>query len=285
MTSLKVATYNVNGVKSRLAHLLLWLEREQPDIACLQELKALHTEFPRLALEQAGYGAIWKGQRSWNGVAILARGAQPEQLADELPGEPGDDHSRYLEARVHGIRVGCLYLPNGNPQPGPKFDYKLRWFERLIAHAKPLQSADEPVVLAGDYNVVPTDFDIYNPKSWKKDALLQPQSREAYARLLGQGWTDALRSLHPEERIYTFWDYFRQHWEKDSGLRIDHLLLNAKAAPRLDEAGVDRWMRGLEKASDHAPTWITLQATAAKAAAAKPHQDKGSTRRKPRSSA
>jgi exodeoxyribonuclease III len=273
MSTLKIATYNVNGVKTREQHLLQWLAREQPDIACLQELKALHEAFPRAAIEAAGYGAVWKGQRSWNGVAILARGEQPELVRDELPGEPGDDHSRYIEAQAHCVVVGCLYLPNGNPQPGPKFDYKLRWFERLIAHAKPLQKDKRPVVLAGDYNVVPTDEDIYNPKSWRKDALLQPESRALYRKLLDQGWTDSLREIHGEARIYTFWDYFRQHWEKDSGLRIDHLLLNATAAPLLKDAGVDRWVRGLEKASDHAPTWITLD-----------HQAAGSTRKKARSS-
>ena len=269
---LRIATFNVNGVKTRLPHLLEWLQREQPDIACLQELKALHEVVPRAELERVGYGAVWKGQRSWNGVAILARGEQPELLADELPGEPGDDHSRFIEAQAHGVRVASIYLPNGNPQPGPKFEYKLRWFERLIAHAKPLFAAKQPVVLAGDYNVVPTDFDIYNPRSWRKDALLQPESRECYARLLAQGWTDALRTRHPQARIYTFWDYFRQHWEKDSGLRIDHLLLNKVLAPKLLDAGVDRWVRGLEKASDHAPTWITLEAPGAKGA----HQARGS---------
>ena len=210
-------------------------------------------------IRAAGYGARWHGQRSWNGVAILARGEDPVELQRGLPGNDADDQSRYLEARAHGVRVGCLYLPNGNPQPGPKFDYKLAWFERFIEHAKALAASAEPVVLAGDYNVVPTDFDIYNPRSWQKDALLQPQSRACYARLLGQGWTDALRARHPEERIYTFWDYFRQHWQHNSGLRIDHLLLNARLGKRLVDAGVDRWVRDLPKASDHAPTWVTLE--------------------------
>ena len=256
---MKIATFNVNGIRTRLAHLLLWLEREAPDVACLQELKAADEGFPAAEIRRAGYGAIWHGQRSWNGVAILARGAEPVEAVRGLPGDPSDDHSRYLEADVHGVRVGCLYLPNGNPQPGPKFDYKLRWFERLIERARELAAAKQPVVLAGDYNVVPTDFDIYNPKSWRKDALLQPESRECYRRLLAQGWTDALRDRHPEARIYTFWDYFRQHWERDAGLRIDHLLLNPAAAAGLREAGVDRWVRGLEKASDHAPTWVALE--------------------------
>jgi exodeoxyribonuclease-3 len=255
----KIATFNVNGIKSRLAHLLLWLEKEAPDIACLQELKATDVQFPAKALRDAGYGCIWHGQVSWNGVAILARGADPVERHRGLPGDPNDSQSRYIEAIVHGVVVGCLYLPNGNPQPGPKFDYKLAWMERFAARARELAAAKEPVVLAGDYNVVPTDFDIYNPRSWKKDALLQPQSRERFAQLLAQGWTDALRARFPDERVYTFWDYFRQHWEHDSGLRIDHLLLNAAAAPLLREAGVDRWVRGLDKASDHAPTWIELQ--------------------------
>ena len=258
MSTTKIATFNVNGIKSRLPHLLAWLERESPDIVCLQELKALDEGFPILDIRKAGYGAIWHGQRSWNGVAILSKGADPIEVRRGLPGDPADEHSRYLEAAVDGILVACLYLPNGNPQPGPKFDYKLAWFERLIKHAKALYTSALPVVMAGDYNVVPTDFDIYNPRSWLKDALLQPESRDCYKRLLAQGWTDSLRHLYPEERIYTFWDYFRQHWQKNSGLRIDHLLLSDELKPRLVEAGVDRWVRDLEKASDHAPTWITL---------------------------
>ncbi|MCE3284571.1 MAG: exodeoxyribonuclease [Steroidobacteraceae bacterium] len=267
MTSLKIATFNVNGIRARLPHLLRWLEREQPDIACLQELKAVSEGFPILDIRAAGYDAIWHGQRSWNGVAILTKGATPVEIRRALPGDPDDDHSRYVEAEVGDLIVGCLYLPNGNPQPGPKFDYKLRWFERLIAHGAELYASGRPVVLAGDYNVVPTDFDIYNPRSWLKDALLQPESRECYRRLLAQGWTDALRKLYPEERIYTFWDYFRQSWQRNAGLRIDHLLLNAEAAARLLAAGVDRWVRDQEKPSDHAPTWVTLDAeTSAKTA-------------------
>ncbi|MDB5915216.1 MAG: xthB [Ramlibacter sp.] len=255
---MKIATYNVNGIKTRLPHLLRWLEREQPDVACLQELKALDEGFPIDAIRAAGYQAIWKGQRSWNGVAILARGSEPLEIRRTLPGDDADEQSRYLEAAVDGVMVCCLYLPNGNPQPGPKFDYKLAWFERLITHARTLIDADHPVIICGDYNVVPTDFDIYNPRSWKRDALLQPQTRACYQRLLGQGWIDAIRHLHPEEPIYTFWDYFRQHWEHNSGLRIDHLLLNRQLAPALQRAGVDRWVRGEEKASDHAPTWVEL---------------------------
>lgn len=260
MKVVKLATYNINGIRPRLHHLLEWLERERPDIVCLQELKALDTQFPALDLHNAGYGAIWHGEKSWNGVAILARDADPIEHRRGLPGDPGDSHSRYIEAAVHGVLVACLYLPNGNPQPGPKFAYKLKWMDRLAEHAKSLYGCGHPVVMAGDYNVVPTDFDIYNPKSWKKDALLQPESRERFAALLAQGWVDALRARHPDERIYTFWDYFRQHWEKDSGLRIDHLLLNPQTAARLVDAGVDKWVRGREKPSDHAPTWITLKA-------------------------
>jgi exodeoxyribonuclease-3 len=267
---MKIATFNVNGVKTRLPHLLRWLEREQPDVACLQELKALDEAFPAQEIRAAGYQPLWKGQRSWNGVAILARGVEPVEIRRSLPGDDSDDQSRYLEAAVNGVIVGCLYLPNGNPQPGPKFDYKLAWFERLIEHARTLVDSDHPVVLCGDYNVVPTDFDIYNPRSWRKDALLQPESRECYARLLAQGWTDSLRHLHPEEAVFTFWDYFRQHWQHNSGLRIDHLLLNPHLAPGLRAAGVDTWVRGEEKASDHAPTWIEVEVPPA--AATKPRR-------------
>ena len=255
---MKLATFNVNGIKTRLPNLLDWLDKESPDIVCLQELKALDGAFPQAELREAGYGALWKGQKSWNGVAILAKDADPVEIRRELPGDPADDHSRYLEAAVDGLIVACLYLPIGNPQPGPKFDYKLAWFKRFHKHALTLYKSGHPVVLAGDFNVVPTDFDIYNPKSWLKDALLQPESRDAYAKLLKQGWTDSLRHLHPDERVYTFWDYFRQHWQKNSGLRIDHILLNAELTPRLKSAGVDAWVRGEEHASDHAPVWVEL---------------------------
>jgi exodeoxyribonuclease-3 len=274
MPPIKIATFNVNGIRARLPHLLLWLEKEQPDIACLQELKSVSEGFPMLDIRAAGYEAIWHGQRSWNGVAILVKGTKPVEIRRALPGDPNDDHSRYIEAEVGSLIVGCLYLPNGNPQPGPKFDYKLRWFERLIEHAAELFASGRPVILAGDYNVVPTDFDIYNPRSWLKDALLQPESRECYRRLLAQGWTDALRKHFPEERIYTFWDYFRQSWQRNAGLRIDHLLLNAELAPRLLEAGVDRWVRDLEKPSDHAPTWVTLESRVTKADKAAPARRK-----------
>ena len=262
MSPLKLATFNINGIRSRLPILLAWLERETPDIVCLQELKAPDDAFPIAEIRAAGYGALWQGQTSWNGVAILARGGDPVESRRGLPGDPADKQSRYLEAAAHGVMVGCLYLPNGNPQPGPKFDYKLAWFERLIKHAARLYKSGHPVVLAGDFNVVPTDEDIYNPRSWLKDALLQPESRACYQRLLAQGWTDALRARHPDDRIYTFWDYFRQHWPRNSGLRIDHLLLSADLAPRLKDANVDRWVRDLPHPSDHAPTWITLDMAA-----------------------
>ncbi len=243
MDTLKIATFNVNGIQTRLAALLAWLEREAPDIVCLQELKTPDARFPAAALEKAGYGAIWQGQSAWNGVAILARDSQPLEVRRGLPGNASDPHSRYLEAAVDGLLVASLYLPNGNPQPGPKFDYKLAWFEHLIRHAAELMESGHPVVLAGDFNVVPSDFDIYDTRSWKKDALLQPESRECFERLLRQGWVDALRQRFPDRRIYTFWDYFRQHWQRDAGLRIDHLLLSASLADHLEDAGVDRWVR------------------------------------------
>jgi exodeoxyribonuclease-3 len=256
---MKIATFNVNGIRSRLSNLVEWLEREKPDVVCLQELKASEDAFPQLALRAAGYEAIWNGQKSWNGVAILARNVIPIETRRVLPEGDDDSHSRYIEGTVKDLLVGCLYLPNGNPQPGPKFEYKLAWFERLIRYAATLCQSGHPVVLAGDYNVVPTDFDIYNPRSWLKDALLQPQTRDAYQRLLAQGWTDALRARFPDKRVYTFWDYFRQHWQTNSGLRIDHLLLNPLLSSRLVEAGVDTWVRGQPGASDHAPTWVLLK--------------------------
>lgn len=253
---LRIATFNVNGIQSRLPHLLTWLERETPDIVALQELKASQDAFPEAAIRDAGYGCLWQGQRAWNGVALLARGQDPIESRRGLPGDRTDDQSRYLEAAAHGVLVGGLYLPNGNPQPGPKFDYKLKWMQRLHRHAAGLVGLPHPVALIGDFNVVPTDDDIYDPTSWRRDALLQPEVRQAYADLLAQGWTDSLRRVHGDARIYTFWDYFRQHYQRDRGLRIDHLLLNPVLADGLKDAGVDRWVRGLEKASDHAPTWI-----------------------------
>jgi exodeoxyribonuclease-3 len=254
----RIATYNVNSVNARLPVLLRWLSETQPDIVCLQELKAPQDKFPEKAIRDAGYGVTWHGQKSYNGVAILARGREPVEAQRDLPGDPNDTHSRYIEATVGELVVGCLYLPNGNPAPGPKFDYKLGWFERFISRASELVSRGSPVILAGDYNVIPTDIDVYKPERWVDDALFRPETRAAYRRLLGQGWTDALRKLHPEEKIYTYWDYFRNAYGRDAGLRIDHLLLNPSAAPRLQAAGVDREVRGWEKSSDHAPTWITL---------------------------
>ncbi len=255
---MKIATYNVNGITARLSALIRWLGESKPDVACLQELKAPQERFPEAEVRNAGYGVIWHGQKSWNGVAILARGKDPVEIRRVLPGDPEDLHSRYIEATIDGVRVGCLYLPNGNPAPGPKFDYKRRWLERLTKHAQELLILAEPVVLAGDYNVIPTEFDVYKPEHWLKDALFLPEVRAAFANLVAMGWTDALRKLHPEERIYTFWDYFRNNWMRDAGLRIDHLLMNPPAATRLVGAGVDREVRGWEKASDHAPTWIVI---------------------------
>ena len=256
---MKIATYNVNGINGRLPILLRWLAEAQPDVVCLQELKAPQDRFPYPAIRDAGYHAIWHGQKSWNGVAILARAGEPVESGRGLAGEPEDVQSRYLEATVGGVRIGCLYLPNGNPAPGPRFDYKLRWFDRLTARAAELVRMRTPVVLAGDYNVMPTEIDVYKPESWLDDALFRPESRAAFHRLLDQGWTDAIRRLHPTERIYTFWDYFRNAWARNAGLRIDHFLLNRPAARRLLAAGVDRHVRGWEKTSDHAPAWIEFE--------------------------
>ncbi len=266
MPALKVATFNINNIARRLPQLLRWLDASAPDVVCLQETKVDDRAFPVAALRAAGYEAIWHGQPRWNGVAILARGARPVETRRGLPGEATDatdagardDQPRYLEAAVQGVLIGCLYLPNGNPQPGPKFAYKLDWFERLIAHAAGLWDTGHPVVLAGDYNVVPTDFDVYDPRSWKENALFAPEVREAYQRLLAQGWTDALRARNPGVRIYTFWDYLRQHRARNAGLRLDHLLLSETLAPRLRDAGVDDWARDLPEPSDHAPVWIRL---------------------------
>jgi len=256
---MRIATYNVNGVNGRLPVLLRWLEQTKPDIVCLQELKAPQEKFPESAIRDAGYAAIWHGQKSWNGVAILSRGAAPVERRRVLPGDSDDLHSRYIEADVGDMIVGCLYLPNGNPAPGAKFDYKLSWFKRFNAHAKKLLKLTEPVVLTGDYNVMPTDIDVYKPERWVDDALFRPEVRKAYASLVAQGWTDALRTLHPNERIYTFWDYFRNAYARNAGLRIDHVLLNAPLAKRLVAAGVDREVRGWEKSSDHAPVWVEIE--------------------------
>ena len=256
--SLTIATYNVNGVNGRLPVLLRWLREHQPDIACLQELKAPDERFPAAAIAALGYEAVWHGQKSWNGVAILSRVGKPVLTLRGLPGDPDDSHSRYIEAAVGGVLVGCLYLPNGNPRPGPKFDYKLAWFERLLAHGAELLAAGLPVALVGDFNVMPTELDVYKPERWLDDALFAPEVRVAYQRLLAQGWTDALRTLHPDARIYTFWKYWRGAFQRDAGLRIDHLLLSPDLAMRLRGAGVARDVRGWEGTSDHAPVWIEL---------------------------
>jgi exodeoxyribonuclease-3 len=255
---MKIATYNVNGVNGRLAVLLRWLAEAQPDVVCLQELKAPQDKFPADAFHSAGYEAIWHGQKSWNGVAILSRVGTPIETGRGLPDDPDPTQSRYIEAAVNGVLIAGLYLPNGNPRPGPKFDYKLRWFDRLIAHAAHLLATNMPVVLAGDFNVMPTERDVYKPERWLDDALFAPEVRTAFATLIGQGWTDALRTIHPDETIYTFWDYFRNAYNRNAGLRIDHLLLSPTLAPRLKDAQVDREVRGWEKTSDHAPVWIEL---------------------------
>ncbi|SHG25251.1 exodeoxyribonuclease-3 [Kaistia soli DSM 19436] len=255
---MKIATFNVNGINGRLPVLLRWLAEAAPDVVCLQELKAPDDKFPAAALSQAGYGAVWQGQKAWNGVAILARGGEPIETRRGLPGEDEDSHSRYIEAAVNGVLIGCLYLPNGNPAPGAKLDYKLRWFERLTAHAADLLATGAPVVLAGDYNVMPTELDVYKPERWVDDALFRPEVRAAFHALVAQGWRDAIRSLHPNERIYTFWDYFRNAFGRNAGLRLDHLLLSPAIASRLTAAGVDQAVRGWDKASDHAPAWIEL---------------------------
>jgi len=256
--AMKIATFNINGMNARLPALLRWLEETQPDVACLQELKTPHEKFPELEIRAAGYGVIWHGQKSWNGVAILAKGQDPKEIGRGLPGDPEDEQSRFIEGEVNGIHIACLYLPNGNPAPGPKFDYKLRWFERLIIHAQGLIDSGKKVVLCGDYNVMPTDLDVYKPERWVDDALFRPESREAFHRLMAQGWTDSVRTMHPGETIYTFWDYFRNAFGRDAGIRIDHLLLSPALAPALKAAWVDREVRAREKPSDHAPTWIEL---------------------------
>jgi exodeoxyribonuclease-3 len=255
---MKIATYNVNGITGRLPVVLRWLEEEQPDIACLQELRAPQEKFPEAALEAVGYGAIWHGQKSWNGVAILAKGGKPLETRRGLPGDPDDTHSRYIEAQIGDLVIGCIYLPNGNPAPGPKFDYKLAWFKRLNAYAATLLKSKRPIVLCGDFNAVPAPLDAYKPERWVGDAVFFPETRDLYARLLAQGWTDALRTMYPDEVIYTYWDYFRNAFGRNAGLRMDHLLMSPQLAPRLAAAGVSREVRGWEKTSDHAPTWINL---------------------------
>jgi exodeoxyribonuclease III len=256
---MKIATFNINNINRRLPNLLRWLRTAKPDVACLQELKSTDADFPAAALDKAGYGAVWRGQKAWNGVAILARQADPVLIRTELPGDRDDTDARYIEAAVNGIVVTSLYLPNGNPQPGPKFDHKLKWFKRLQRHAATFLKQEVPVVLAGDYNVAPTVSDIYPTRSWDRDALIQPESRAAYRSLLAQGWTDAIREVHPAKPMFTFWDYKRNRWPRDAGLRLDHLLLSPMLASRLIKAGVDRKVRAEEGASDHAPAWIVLR--------------------------
>ncbi len=255
---MKIATYNVNGVNGRLPVLLRWLAEAKPDVACLQELKCPDEKFPIEAIKDAGYNAIWHGQKSWNGVAILTRGLELQEVSRGLSGDPEDTHSRYIEAIVNDIHISCLYLPNGNPAPGPKFDYKLRWFERFTKRAKELYASGKPVILTGDYNVMPTELDVYKPERWVDDALFRPETRAAFQKLMSQGWTDAIRTLYPDEVVYTFWDYFRNAYGRNAGLRIDHFLLSPDVANRLKAGGVDRDVRGWEKTSDHAPVWIEI---------------------------
>ncbi|ACP23498.1 probable exonuclease (plasmid) [Sinorhizobium fredii NGR234] len=256
---MKIATFNINGVNKRLENLLAWLDAAEPDVVCLQELKATDGQFPKSAIEAAGYGAVWRGQSAWNGVAILARDSEPVLTRTELPGDPSDTQSRYIEAAVNGILIAALYAPNGNPQPGPKFDYKLAWHRRLAGHAAELLETGLPVVLAGDYNIVPEPRDIYPTRSYDDNALVQPESRAAFRQLLDQGWLDALRKVYPDEELFTFWDYRRNRWQRNAGLRLDHILLSRKLARRLTGGGIDRDVRGQENASDHAPVWIALE--------------------------
>ncbi len=256
---MKIATFNINGINRRLPNLMDWLEQAAPDVVCLQELKATDRQFPATALADAGYGAVWKGESSWNGVAIIAKGADPVLTQDSLPGDEDDKQARYIEAAVNGVVIACLYAPNGNPRPGPKFAYKLEWTRRLLAHAQELWHTGLPVVLAGDYNIVPEPRDIYETTSYKDNALIQPESRALFAELLAQGWTDAIRKAFPDDTVYTFWDYMRNRWPRNAGLRLDHLLLSKKLSRKLIAAGIDRHVRGAENASDHAPVWIELK--------------------------
>ena len=256
---MKIATYNVNSINARLPILQRWLAEAQPDIVCFQELKAVHENFPLQAINDMGYEAIWHGQKSWNGVAILSKIGAINERCRVLPGDPEDLHSRYIEAEVNGLVMGCLYLPNGNPYPCEKFEYKLKWMDRLTKHASDLLASGAPTILVGDYNVIPTEIDVYKPENWVNDALFRIETREAFQKILDQGWTDAIRKLYPAEKIYTFWDYFRNNFARDAGLRIDHFLLSPNLVGRLKAAGVNREVRGWEKSSDHGPVWIELE--------------------------
>jgi exodeoxyribonuclease-3 len=256
---MRIATYNVNGINGRLPVLIQWLNETKPDVVCLQELKAPDEKFPETALLEVGYKAIWQGQKSWNGVAILSKGHLPQEVRRGLPDDPDETQSRYIEALVDDITIGCLYLPNGNPAPGPKFDYKLLWMERFKDYTSELISAGNPVVLTGDYNVIPTEKDAYKPERWVEDALFRPESRELFHSIINQGWTDALRMLYPDETIYTYWDYFRNAYGRNAGIRIDHFLISPSLKNKIENGGVDRHVRGWEKTSDHAPVWIELK--------------------------
>ncbi|HWK56181.1 MAG TPA: exodeoxyribonuclease III [Parapedobacter sp.] len=256
---MKIATYNVNSINARLPVVLRWLEESQPDVVCLQELKAIQENFPEAALLEAGYESVWHGQKSWNGVAILSRIGLPKETCRVLPGDPEDAHSRYIEAEINGILIGCLYLPNGNPAPGPKFDYKLSWMNRLLGHAQTLLRQGGPVILTGDFNIIPTEADVYRPERWVNDALFRPETRAIFSALEEQGWTDAIRQIYPGQTIYTYWDYFRNAFGRDAGMRIDHFLLSPAVVPKLRAAGVDRDVRGWVKTSDHAPVWIEVE--------------------------
>jgi len=255
----KIATYNINGINGRLANLLRWLAEAKPDVVCLQELKTVDAKFPERALYDVGYHAIWQGQQSWNGVAILSRYGEIQETRRGLDGDPDDTHSRYIEAFINNVVIGCLYLPNGNPWPGPKFDYKLRWIKRLTDHARKLHSFELPCALIGDYNIMPADLDTYKPEKYKENALFRPEARKLWRELLKTGWTDALRKLYPDEQVYTFWDYLHNAYGRDAGLRLDHFLLNKALSDRLISAGVDKEVRGWEHSSDHAPVWIELK--------------------------
>lgn len=256
---MKIATYNVNGINARLPVLLRWLEEYAPDVVCLQELKAPTEKIPEKEIKEAGYNAIWHGQKQWNGVAILAKDLEVKEVGRGLPGDPEDLQSRFIEAEINGIHLSCLYLPNGNPAPGSKLEYKMEWLERLAVHAQDLLDLKKPVILTGDFNVIPTENDVYKPERWVDDALFRPEVREAFHSILDQGWTDAIRKLYPEEKIYTFYDYFRNAFQRDAGLRIDHFLLSPELVKNLKAAGLDKAVRGWEKTSDHVPVWIELE--------------------------